>query len=73
MPPPAPRRAILSSEGRRIEECMSALAPDRAEAVRLAYVEGESYLELAARYAVPLNTLRSWLRRSLLQLRECLS
>lgn len=43
------------------------------EAVRLAYVEGESYLELSERYSVPLNTMRSWLRRSLIQLRNCLS
>jgi hypothetical protein len=28
--------------------------------------------ELAARHSVPLNTMRTWLRRSLLQLRECL-
>jgi RNA polymerase sigma-70 factor (ECF subfamily) len=40
--------------------------------VRRAYVEGESYLELAERFAVPLNTMRSWLRRSLISLRECL-
>ncbi|MDS9470151.1 sigma-70 family RNA polymerase sigma factor [Paracoccus sp. MBLB3053] len=66
-------RAILRSEGRQIDMCMSELAPPRAEAVRLAYVEGESYLELAERFTVPLNTMRSWLRRSLIQLRECLS
>ncbi|MBY6003295.1 sigma-70 family RNA polymerase sigma factor [Salipiger bermudensis] len=65
--------AITSSEGRRIEGCMDGLMPERAEAVRLAYVEGESYLELSERYSVPLNTMRSWLRRSLIQLRNCLS
>ena len=27
----------------------------------------------AERYNVPLNTMRTWLRRSLLKLRECLS
>ena len=31
-----------------------------------------SYAELAARHRVPLNTMRTWLRRSLLKLRECL-
>ncbi|MBE3637561.1 sigma-70 family RNA polymerase sigma factor [Mangrovicoccus algicola] len=73
-PGPGPEaEAILRSEGRRIETCMEELPSDRAEAVRRAYVEGESYLELAERYAVPLNTMRSWLRRSLIQLRACLS
>lgn len=66
-------RAIQRSEGRQIETCLSELAPPRAEAVRRAYVEGDSYLELADRFAVPLNTMRSWLRRSLIQLRECMS
>lgn len=64
--------AIVASEGRRIEDCMSLLEDDRAEAVRSAYVEGLSYLELAGRHGVPLNTMRTWLRRSLLKLRECL-
>ena len=64
--------AIRASEGRRIDDCMTRLDSARAEAVRRAYVEGESYLELAERFAVPLNTMRSWLRRSLLSLRECL-
>ncbi len=29
-------------------------------------------IDLAARHAVPLNTMRTWLRRSLLKLKECL-
>lgn len=71
---PTPEQsAISASEGRRIDGCLAALVPPRAEAVRCAYVEGDSYAELAERFAVPLNTMRSWLRRSLLQLRECLS
>ena len=65
--------AVMRSEGRRIEACLAELDPDRAAAVRLAYVEGESYLELAEKFSVPLNTMRSWLRRSLIKLRECLT
>lgn len=64
--------AVNTDEGRRIDNCMGQLKPDRAEAVRRAYVEGESYTELADRLSVPLNTVRTWLRRSLLALRECL-
>lgn len=66
------RVAVLSSEGRRIDVCMQQLDADRASAVRRAYVEGLSYEELAELYTVPLNTMRTWLRRSLLKLRECL-
>ena len=64
--------SILKSEGRRIATCMERLGADRASAVRQAYVEGLSYEELATLYGVPLNTMRTWLRRSLLRLRECL-
>ena len=64
--------AINADEGDRIEDCMGRLKPERAEAVRRAYVEGESYTELAERLGVPLNTVRTWLRRSLLALRDCL-
>ncbi len=51
---------------------MQQLESDRADAVRRAYVEGLSYAELADHYQVPLNTMRTWLRRSLLKLRECM-
>jgi RNA polymerase sigma-70 factor (ECF subfamily) len=64
--------AVMSSEGRRIDHCMRQLDADKAAAVRNAYVEGLSYEELAAKYQVPLNTIRTWLRRSLIKLKECL-
>lgn len=70
--PDPEQTAMLHSEGARIDTCMEALDPDRARAVRQAYVEGLSYQELAETYAVPLNTMRTWLRRSLLKLRECM-
>ncbi len=65
--------AIASSERARIEACMGELESDRADAVRAAYLEGETYKDLAERYDVPLNTMRTWLRRSLIALRECLA
>ncbi|MGI3170797.1 sigma-70 family RNA polymerase sigma factor [Pseudooceanicola sp. C21-150M6] len=65
--------AMATSDRARIVACFETLPPDRAEAVRRAYLEGETYAELAARFAVPLNTMRTWLRRSLAKLKECLS
>ena len=65
--------AIARSEAARIGACMDELAPDRAEAVRRAYLIGDSYRELAAHFDVPLNTMRTWLRRSLMHLRACMS
>lgn len=68
-----PEEAAISASMRgRIGECLRALPPERADAVCRAYLMGEAYADLAARHSVPLNTMRTWLRRSLLKLRECL-
>ena len=64
--------AMAASEAREIARCLGELEDDRAAAVRGAYLDGLSYKELADRFAVPLNTMRTWLRRSLIRLRECL-
>lgn len=66
-------RAVLASEREQLASCFAELEESRADAVRRAYLEGETYAELAVRFEVPLNTMRTWLRRSLLKLRECLS
>ena len=72
-PAPGPEgRAIAAGERRRLDGCLDELESDRAAAVRAAYLEGDSYADLAARHNVPLNTMRTWLRRSLMRLRECL-
>lgn len=65
--------AVAASERQRLLNCLEELEADRADAVRRAYLDGDSYKELAARYDVPLNTMRTWLRRSLLALKDCLS
>ena len=70
--PRAETRLVAKGEARRMVDCFATLEPDRADAVKGAYLNGLSYLDLAARHAVPLNTMRTWLRRSLLKLKECL-
>lgn len=71
---PDPEQATLDqAERTRIHGCLEQLEADKADCVRGAYLDGFSYDELAERHKVPLNTMRTWLRRSLLKLRECLS
>ncbi|RYG89989.1 sigma-70 family RNA polymerase sigma factor [Loktanella sp. IMCC34160] len=65
--------AIISSERARIDACMKELELKKADAVRSVYLEGETYKDLAARHDVPLNTMRTWLRRSLMKLKDCLT
>jgi RNA polymerase sigma-70 factor (ECF subfamily) len=71
--PDPERAAIDKGERSRIDSCLDELEGDKAEAVRGAYLDGFSYDELAVRHNVPLNTMRTWLRRSLIKLRECLT
>jgi RNA polymerase sigma-70 factor (ECF subfamily) len=71
--PDPEQSALAGGELRRIDTCLGELEADKADAVRGAYLDGFSYEELAERYNVPLNTMRTWLRRSLIKLRECLS
>ena len=72
-PAPGPEAlAVAGGEVEQINRCLDELEVDRAAAVRGAYLKGDSYAELAEQHGVPLNTMRTWLRRSLMKLRECL-
>lgn len=70
--PGAEARLIAAGEAGRIADCLDQLEVDRAAAIRGAYLQGLSYQDLADRHAVPLNTMRTWLRRGLMALRECM-
>lgn len=75
LPDTAPRaenRLVALGEARRIVECFATLEPAKAAALKGAYLDGLSYTDLAQRHDVPLNTMRTWLRRGLLALRSCM-
>jgi RNA polymerase sigma factor (sigma-70 family) len=52
--------------------CIAALDPQQARAVRAAFYDGLTHSELAVHLAVPLGTLKSWIRRAMISLRECI-
>jgi RNA polymerase sigma-70 factor (ECF subfamily) len=56
----------------RLTDCLEQLEPDHAGYVRSAFFGGHTYQTLAEAAAVPLGTMKSWIRRSLLRLRSCL-
>ena len=64
--------AETSQEYRRLQQCLDELEPQQRSSVREAFFSGATYNELAARCKVPLGTMKSWIRRSLIQLRQCL-
>jgi RNA polymerase sigma-70 factor, ECF subfamily len=56
----------------RLMACLDGIEKDRRDMVLLAYHHGMSREELAAKFGAPVATVKTWLRRSLLQLRACL-
>lgn len=64
--------AESSQEYRRLQRCLDELEPQQQSSVREAFFSGATYNELATRCKVPIGTMKSWIRRSLLQLRKCL-
>ncbi len=72
-PSPDAAEILEAEESRgRLHRCMEELENQRAAAIRTAFFEGATYGELAERSDVPLGTMKSWIRRGLLQLKECL-
>jgi len=62
------------SEGlRKLLACLDKLDPQKRQMVLLAYYHGASRDALAQRYDAPVPTIKTWLHRSLAQLRGCLS
>ncbi|WOE73983.1 sigma-70 family RNA polymerase sigma factor [Alterisphingorhabdus coralli] len=61
-----------SDDARHIRRCLAHLEADRGAAIRSAYFEGLSYSQVAERMNVPLGTMKSWIRRAMAQLRQCL-
>ncbi|MFC5435612.1 sigma-70 family RNA polymerase sigma factor [Rhodanobacter umsongensis] len=64
--------AETSQEYQRLQHCLDQLEPQQQSSVREAFFTGATYNELAMRCKVPLGTMKSWIRRSLMQLRTCL-
>jgi RNA polymerase sigma-70 factor (ECF subfamily) len=64
-----------ASEGQdrvRLARCIGELEQHQSAAIRSAFLDGATYSELAERSRIPLGTMKSWIRRGLLRLRECL-
>src|SRR5450432_1412303 len=72
---PAPAAVELveaAQQSTRLGLCLEQLEFRQATAVRSAFLDGNTYEELAERMKVPLGTMKSWIRRGLLKLRDCL-
>jgi RNA polymerase sigma-70 factor (ECF subfamily) len=64
--------ALASAEDRALADCLARLDAEQRNCVLLAYYHGLTHDELAQRLSRPIGTVKSWIRRSLLRLRQCL-
>ena len=70
--PSPPARREMTDELRRLLSCLGKLDPEKQRIVLLAYYSGWSREQLSHKLDIPVNTVRTWLRRSLLDIRECM-
>jgi RNA polymerase sigma-70 factor (ECF subfamily) len=56
----------------RLLYCIDQLQRGHGDAIRAAFLDGLTYAELADRMAVPLGTMKSWIRRGMQRLKECI-
>jgi RNA polymerase sigma-70 factor (ECF subfamily) len=64
---------LLQDETRaRLMICLDGLEPNQSETIKRAFLEGFTYQQLAERTETPLGTIKSWIRRGMQKLKDCL-
>lgn len=61
------------SEAKALHHCMEQLDEQKRTCLLLAYMEGYSQAQISDYLACPLGTVKAWMRRGLLALKDCLS
>lgn len=61
-----------SDEARALFRCLEDLPARHRQAIALSYFRGLAHAELARNLAEPLGTVKTWIRKGLMQLRRCL-
>ncbi len=70
--PAADEMLIDAERSARVHTCLDTLDDPQRGAIRTAFLDGATYAELAERDGVPLGTMKSWIRRGLARLRDCM-
>jgi RNA polymerase sigma-70 factor (ECF subfamily) len=61
-----------ASDARALGQCMEGLSAQQRQSVALAFFDGLSHAEVADSMRQPLGTVKSWVRRALMTLKNCL-
>ncbi len=63
----------FSAREGQVYRCLEQLDPTRRTCILHAYVDGYSHSEIARKLDTPLGTVKAWIKRSLVALRECMA
>jgi RNA polymerase sigma-70 factor (ECF subfamily) len=61
-----------ASQAKAVSRCIGTLSAEQQQCVALAYYQGLSHSEVAQHLKQPLGTVKSWVRRALISLKDCL-
>jgi len=61
-----------AKDAQALGRCLGGLEPRQRQAIALAFYDGLSHSELARHLREPLGTVKTWVRRGLLRLKDCL-
>jgi RNA polymerase sigma-70 factor (ECF subfamily) len=68
----APEPGLGMEDVHALRRCLDTLPAPHRQAIALSYFRGLAHAELARSLAEPLGTVKTWIRRGLMQLRDCL-
>ena len=57
----------------QLEQCLGRLDDRKRDCVVAAFIEGHTHEQIAQRLSTPVGTVKSWIRRGLLALKECMA
>jgi len=66
---PGPAKTLEHQD--RLEQCFGRLSQNQRECITRAYIEGLTYEQLIPSVNSPVSTIKNWIRRGLVTLKEC--
>lgn len=64
--------ALVCEIGQKLEDCLASLEHIQQHSILLAYYYGFSREEISQHFDTPVNTVKSWLKRGVVRLQQCL-
>ena len=66
------QQSMICDMSQQLEGCLGQLEHTQQHSILMAYYYGFSREEISSHFSAPVNTVKSWLRRGLVRLQQCL-